>query len=249
MYNVVIYTTKGPVYTTMHDFTEIATILAPYEDIYTGFHAERIKETTMDKIKVTITDFDINWKKIKSACMTTISKQAGDKEPSHEWKRKLLLCQHSPIRRGEVSWKWEEIPYAISTHFVRHHEGCEKFIGTSREDRTGVKREERSQMAPVPMEMDANIQALINISEKRLCTAADPTTRKYWGAVLEAIREYDEDIYWACVPQCVRCGGCPEYTNCGFYDNLMKDQPIEVQKTLAKRYDVYNQWRDKKCGR
>lgn len=249
MYNVVIYTTKGPVYTIMHDFTEIATILAPYEDIYTGFHAERIKETTMDKIKVTITDFDINWKKIKSACMTTISKQAGDKEPSHEWKRKLLLCQHSPIRRGEVSWKWEEIPYAISTHFVRHHEGCEKFIGTSREDRTGVKREERSQMAPVPMEMDANIQALINISEKRLCTAADPTTRKYWGAVLEAIREYDEDIYWACVPQCVRCGGCPEYTNCGFYDNLMKDQPVEVQKTLAKRYDVYNQWRDKKCGR
>lgn len=249
MYEVTIQTPQGPVYTTMRDFSELETILAPYEKTYTGFQAKYVEETTMDKIKVTITDFDINWKKIKSACMTTISKQAGDKEPSHEWKRKLLLCQHSPIRRGEVSWKWEEIPYAISTHFVRHHEGCEKFIGTSREDRTGVKREERSQMAPVPMEMDANIQALINISEKRLCTAADPTTRKYWGAVLEAIREYDEDIYWACVPQCVRCGGCPEYTNCGFYDNLMKDQPVEVQKTLAKRYDVYNQWRDKKCGR
>ena len=40
---------------------------------------------------VRITDFDINWKKIKSACMTTISKEAGDKEPSHDWKRKLLL--------------------------------------------------------------------------------------------------------------------------------------------------------------
>jgi len=252
MYEVVIYTPQGPVTTTMKDFTDIATVLAPYEKTYTGFSAKHIatKETNkMENIKVRITDFDINWKKIKSACMTTISKEAGDKEPSHEWKRKLLLCQHSPIRRGEVSWKWEEIPYAISTHFVRHHEGCEKFIGTSREDRTGVKREERSQMAPVPMEMDANIQALINISEKRLCTAADPTTRKYWAAVLEAIREYDEDIYWACVPQCVRCGGCPEYTNCGFYDNLMKDQPLEVQKTLAKRYDVYNQWRDKRCGR
>lgn len=31
-----------------------------------------------------ITDFNVNWKKIKSACMTTISKQAGDKEPSDE---------------------------------------------------------------------------------------------------------------------------------------------------------------------
>ena len=68
--------------------------------------------------EVKITDFDVNWKKIKSACMTTISKEGGDKEPSHEWKRKLLLCEHSPIRRGVVSWKWPQIPYAISTHFA-----------------------------------------------------------------------------------------------------------------------------------
>lgn len=195
--------------------------------------------------EVKITDFDIDWKKIKSACMTTISKQAGDKEPPQEWKRKLLICEHSPIRRGCISWKWEEIPYAISTHFARHHEGCEKFVGTERADRTGVDRETRSQMNCVPMEMDANIQALINISMKRLCTSADPTTRNYWRAVLEAIREYDEDIFWACVPQCVRCGGCPEYTNCGFYDALMKDATPEEQRTLKLRYDKYNEWRDK----
>ena len=59
---------------------------------------------------VRITDFDINWQKIKSACMTTIAKEASDKEPSHEWKRKLLLCEHSPIRRGSISWKFDEIP-------------------------------------------------------------------------------------------------------------------------------------------
>lgn len=127
----------------------------------------------MDKIEVKITDFDINWKKIKSACMTTISKEAGDKEPSDEWKRRLLLCEHSPIRRGSISWKWPAIPYAILTHFARHHEGCEKFVGTERADRTGVDRSTRSQMNPVPMEMDANIQAIINISYKRLCSSAD----------------------------------------------------------------------------
>ena len=43
----------------------------------------------MEDIKVEITDYDINWKKIKSACMTTISKQAGDNEPPQDWKRKL----------------------------------------------------------------------------------------------------------------------------------------------------------------
>ncbi len=141
--------------------------------------------------KVHITYFNVDWFKIKSACMTTISKQAGDKEPSKSWKHKLLLAEHSPIRRGQVSWKWDEIPYAISTHFARHHEGCEKFIGTSREDRTGVDRTTRSQMDCVPMEMDANIQALINISWRRLCTCADPVTRRYWEALLEELRQYE----------------------------------------------------------
>ena len=198
------------------------------------------------KIETKITDYDINWKKIKSACMTTISKEAGDKEPSSEWKRKLLLCEHSPIRRGTVSWKWEAIPYAISTHFVRHHEGVEKWVGTQRADRTEVKdRSERSQMNPVPMEMEANIQALINISYKRLCTCADPLTRKYWESVLLAIKEYDEDIFWACVPQCIRCGGCPEYKTCGLFDrfaaNLTKEELIDVKT----RYDKYNEYREK----
>lgn len=195
---------------------------------------------------VKITDFDVNWKKIKSGCMTTISKEAGDKEPPKEWKRKLLVCQHSPIRRSTISWKWEEIPYAISTHFARHHEGCEKFVGTSREDRTKVDRHERTQMDYVPMEMDANIQALINISEKRLCMCADPTTRKYWKAVVEAIKEYDEDIYWACVPQCVRCGSCVEpFGKCEFYSGLMTGHTLEEQQDIMTRYDIYNEHRER----
>ena len=196
-----------------------------------------------EKIKARVTDFDIDWMKIKSACMTTISKEAG-KEPTQEWKRRLLLCEHSPIRRGTISWKFDEIPYCISTHFVRHHEGVEKWVGTERADRTEIKdRSQRSQMDMVPMEMEANIQAIINISRKRLCTSADPLTIKYWKAVLEAIKEYDEDIYWACVPECVRCGGCPEYKSCGYYDNLMKDAEPEEQRVLKLRYDRYNKFR------
>lgn len=196
--------------------------------------------------KTKITNFNVNWLNIKSACMTTISKLAG-KEPSQEWKRKLLICQHSPIRRSMISWKWDEIPYAISTHFARHHEGCEKFIGTSRADRTDVKdRSERSQMDCVPMEMDANIQAIINISEKRLCRCADTLTTKYWESLLEEIKEYDEDIYWACVPQCVRTGGCCEpFNDCNFYNGLMQKHSIEEQQNIIKRYDIYNDYRKK----
>ena len=193
---------------------------------------------------VKITYFNVDWLRIKSACMTTISKQAKQ-IPGKEWRRKLLICEHSPIRRSEISWKWDAIPYAISTHFARHHEGCEKFVGTERTDRTGVNREERSQMNPVPMEMDANIQALINISAKRLCTCADPTTKKYWESVLEAIREYDEDVFWACVPQCIRCGACVEpFSNCKFYENFSKNLTPEQQTDIMARYDAYNEYRD-----
>lgn len=194
--------------------------------------------------KPIITDFNVDWKKIKSACMTTISKDAGDKEPSDIWKRKLLLCEHSPIRRGTVSWKWPEIPYAISTHFARHHEGCEKFVATERTDRTGVQREERSQMNPVMMEMDANIQALINISKKRMCTCADPTTRLYWKAVWEAIREYDENIAWAMVPECIRDGGCPEYQPCGLFEKFAEGLTKEELMDIKTRYDKFNEYRD-----
>lgn len=194
--------------------------------------------------EVQITDFDVNWKKIKSACMTTISKDAGDKEPSDTWKRKLLLCEHSPIRRSTVSWKWPEIPYAISTHFARHHEGCEKFVATERTDRTGVPREERSQMNPVMMEMDANIQALINISKKRMCTGADPTTRLYWKAVWKAIREYDENIAWAMVPECIRDGGCPEYQPCGLFEKFAEGLTKEELMDIKTRYDKFNEYRD-----
>ena len=48
---------------------------------------ESIKNKKLEEIKmikVNITDFNVNWLKIKGACMTTISKQAG-KEPSNEW--------------------------------------------------------------------------------------------------------------------------------------------------------------------
>lgn len=64
-------------------------------------------------------------------------------------------------------------------HFVRHHEGCEKFIHSQREDRRnlGIPRDELPQGSFNDMDMVANAQALINISRKRLCSCASPETR------------------------------------------------------------------------
>lgn len=73
-----------------------------------------------DNKKTYIKNLNIDWLAIKNACRTTISLDDSQKEPTSEWKRKLLLCRHSPIRKGTVTWKWDKIPYAISTHFARH---------------------------------------------------------------------------------------------------------------------------------
>ena len=39
-----------------------------------------------------------NWQEIKDATMTTIGKSTG-KYPTSEWKLKLLISEHSPMRR------------------------------------------------------------------------------------------------------------------------------------------------------
>ena len=197
----------------------------------------------MEKVKTEILEYNVNWNSIKRACLRTIGKEAGDKEPPKTWKRKLLICRHSPIRKGTITWKWPEIPYAISTHFVRHHQGCEKFVQTERADRTGIDRKERSQMDPVSMEMDANIESLITISERRLCTCADPTTKAYWEDLKHQIETYDEDIAWAMCPQCVRAGGCVEpFSPCRFYEKLMEGHTLEEQMNVEKRLDIYDDY-------
>lgn len=197
-------------------------------------------------MKTTIKNFNVNWLDIKNACRQTVSMGDSKLEPTSEWKRKLLICRHSPLRIGSVLWKSEDVPFYVMGHIVRHNVGCTPFVSTSREDRTGIPRNERKQTDFVDMQMTANIEALINISERRLCTCADPITRKYWEAVLEAVKEYDEDIYFACVPQCVRCGGCVEpFSECTFYDNFSKNLTPEQQTDIMARYDAYNKYRGK----
>lgn len=198
------------------------------------------------KNKTQILEFNVNWNSIKRACMRTIGKEAGNKEPSHEWKRKLLVCQHSPIRKGIITWKWNEIEYFSMAHFARHHVGITPYVETSRSDRTNIPREERKQTDKVSMEMDANIQALIDMASRRLCNQADKTTIGYMQDLISAIKEYDEDIAWALVPSCVRYGGCNEpFGNCTFYDNFSKNLTMEQQTDIMKRYDAYNEYRDK----
>lgn len=196
--------------------------------------------------KVTVVTFDVNWTEIKNACRKTISMKDSKIEPGSDWKRKLLLAEHSPLRHSLITVDIEDVPFYVMGHLVRHSVGVTSYVGTSREDRTNIPRSERKQTDLVSMRLDMNIQSLINISRKRLCNQADATTQKVWLEVIKAIAEYDEDIAWACVPEGIRTCGCPEkFGKCAACENIISKMDFQARMNLTTRYDHYNNHRNK----
>lgn len=164
------------------------------------------------------------WKRALNAARRTIGKEPLDKEPSDSWKAKMLLAEHSPIRLVEFEWTWSGIKQWVTTHIVRHHEGCEKMVHSQRGDRRAIleeygveTRDQLPQGAENDMDMSANAQALINISRKRLCNCASKETREAWKQVQESIRKVDPIMAEKMVPECIYRGFCPEFMNpCGY---------------------------------
>lgn len=157
-----------------------------------------------------------SWRNVADAARTTIRMQGGVKEPSPKWKKTILLAEHSPIRKLLFSWKWSNLPYWVSVHFVRHKYGIEHFVSTQRTDRTGTDRTGARQDAPVEHECFANAQAVMFISRRRLCSQASPETRAAWKLVVEEIAKVEPEVASACVPECVYRGFCPEFRSCGY---------------------------------
>ena len=156
------------------------------------------------------------WREVADAARTTIRQDEGTKEPSSKWKKRILLAEHSPIRKLCFNWKWLDLPYWVSVHFVRHKIGIEHFVSTQRSDRTGINRDATPQAALVNHECFANAQAVIFISRKRLCRQASPETTAAWRLVLGEIRKCEPELYSVCVPECVYRGFCPEFKPCGY---------------------------------
>ena len=107
-----------------------------------------------------ITNIKGDWQEVVDTCRATSGKGSLGHEPSEDFKRRILIAEHSPIRRISVSWVWKGIKSWIATHWSRHKWEC--FISTQRTDRTGTPRDKLPQDAPVVFEGEANVQALID---------------------------------------------------------------------------------------
>lgn len=158
----------------------------------------------------------LNWRDVADAARTTIRMDEGAGEPSLKWKRSMLLAEHSPIRKLCFNWKWYDLPYWVSVHFVRHKFGIEHFVSTQRTDRTGEDRTAKTQDAPVVHECFANAQALIFMARRRLCSCASPETRQAFLALKDEIAKVDPAVASCMVRECVYRGFCPEAKTCGY---------------------------------
>lgn len=187
-----------------------------------------------------------DWVRVVNAARRTVGKRPLDREPSDKFKKKILLAEHSPIRLLEYDFTIEDIRQWVTVHLVRHHEGCEKFVHTQRQDineeiekitrsminvlhDVGMLRDgwrERDYMFQGEgndMDMTCNAQAFINISRKRLCIGcASKETREAWELVIEYLKEVDPILASKCVPECIYRGFCPETDRCCGYCGTKK---------------------------
>lgn len=167
------------------------------------------------KIEILKSPTKEDWQWAKTCTLNTVGK-TSTKEPSEEWKMKLLKSEHSPIRELWFGIKME-IPYYVSTHLVRHHIGVNHYISTQRDDRNNniIPREEKPQGALVSHIMSINAQELIFLAHRRLCNQADPTTREVVKEICKQVIAVNPEFKDFLVPMCEYLHSCNEFNPCG----------------------------------
>lgn len=182
-----------------------------------------------------------DWQEVVDDCRSTVGKPPLGREPSTEFRRKILIAEHSPIRSISVKWKWPGIKSWVATHWVRHKWEC--FVRSQRSDRTGVDRDKLPQDAPVDFTGEANAQAMIDTMRKRLCYQASPETREYAEDLKAKLRDAQPELSDVLVPNCVYRCGCPEMQSCGLWDSMVKQtEGAVLSHHINERYEAYNRY-------
>lgn len=200
-------------------------------------------------MKTTFNKIDNDWVLVKNSCRNTVGKEYTEKEPTEEFKKRLLISEHSPIRILNFHWKWKNIKYFVAMEWARHK--FEKFITSQRNDRQDkYDRNKAPQDAPVNFDGYANMQNLIDAWRKRLCYQATKEARElaedFKATLKEEGYEAESDVL---VPNCLYRMGCPEFKTCGYIQAFLNwcknNNKIESEEDLfniQKRYDLYNEW-------
>ena len=180
-------------------------------------------------MKVEITKVT-SWKDVLNAARFTQRKEPLDKEPSDDFKRRIIRAEHSPLRCLMFNIDLYDIPYYVAMHFRTHKLVHAPFVSTSRPDIDGNQkpRNEQKKNEPVNMRLFLDAQEIIAISKVRLCNKAEAKTRAAWEQVINSLALIEPQLAAACVPSCIYRGFCPELKCCGYTNTT----DFNTQRTL-----------------
>lgn len=171
----------------------------------------------MAKVEMLKYPTDDDWLFCKQCTLNTIGKITTTL-PTQEWKEKLLIAEHSPIRTLWFAFKME-IPYWVSVHYVRHKYGVEHYIQSQRDDRqtnkSPIPRANKPQGEIISHIMYINAQELMFMARRRLCMQASKETRQVMQMIVEQVLETNPEFEKVLVPMCEYQGKCPEFMPCG----------------------------------
>lgn len=168
------------------------------------------------KVEILKVPSDEDWMITKLCTLNTVGKTSTTL-PTEEWKHKLIMSEHSPIRTLNFVIKIT-VPYWVSVHYVRHKYGVEHFVSTQRNDRQdNYDRNETPQGQMVTHIMYVNAQELMFMARRRKCFQASPETREVMDETCRQIEEKCSYMIGALEPMCYYRGGrCTEFFPCGY---------------------------------
>lgn len=168
------------------------------------------------KVQLIKTPTDEDWLGVKNRALVTVGKQS-QKLPDGDWKHRILEARHSPIRYLMFSFYIADLPYWVSTELSRHHEGCQPYIKSQRNDRQDdYDRNLAQQNAPVDMIWDLNAEALMTVANKRLCQKATSEAQQIVADMCLQVIEKCPEFEGLLVPACQYNGVCHEMYSCGW---------------------------------
>jgi hypothetical protein len=188
------------------------------------------------------------WEWVKEAALTTVHKEAvGGSRITSEWKKKILLSEHSPIRELSIRWKMPTIKRWVADQLVRSRD--QSYMGTMRTDRGNVPRSEQTMETETELLKSSNAQHIIDTARKRLCIGCvSKETRELFEEFVEHLSTLEPELASMCVPNCVYRGGCPEFKPCGHYEKFIEqmteDDKIDSLLCIENRYEEYRRFRN-----
>ena len=188
------------------------------------------------------------WEWVRTATLTTVHKESTGENLSSEWKQKILISGHSPIRELAIRFKVSELKRWIADQLIRHNVGVNNYMGTGREDRIKIPRSEQTMEFETELMQTHNAQSFINMMNNRLCVGCvSYQTRKLAEALLEEVKKVEPELALCCVPNCIKYCGCKELFagGCVHFNKFYTETNGDIQN-IEERYRDYHEWR-KKC--